>query len=192
MFNNNFKTFLRQMIAVSSEASNSNVRSLINIKGGQDKDIYRLTATVSFPNTPISNSYCKAWQAQAAGTSTVTNTSTPKYFGVIIGKGSTPPTVEDYNLADPLNLTSGNSVDCISGGMISTSNGNDVNGVTVTVTPTESTGDLTIRELGLVTGYSDTYLCVMIAREVLPEDVIVKVGESKTFTMSIDFNNFIG
>ena len=67
------------------------------------------------------------------------------------------------------------------------------NKVVVTGTYTNTTSETKIfKEIGLTTEgkYGNTYLSILLSRSVFPEPVVIPAGESKSFTITIDFNKF--
>ena len=67
------------------------------------------------------------------------------------------------------------------------------NKVVVTGTYTNDTSETKIfKEIGLATmsKYGSAYLSILLSRSVFPEPVVIPAGESKSFTITIDFNKF--
>ena len=68
------------------------------------------------------------------------------------------------------------------------------NKVVVTGTYTNGTSETKIfKEIGLSTRGEDTrgnYISILLSRSVFPEPVVIPAGESKSFTITIDFNKF--
>lgn len=67
------------------------------------------------------------------------------------------------------------------------------NKVVVTGTYTNTTSETKIfKEIGLSTVATNgsTYIAVLLSRSVFPEPVVIPAGESKSFTITIDFNKF--
>lgn len=118
---------------------------------------------------------------------TGTGTDDRGAIAIAIGKGTTPPTFEDYLIEDP--ITSGLT-------SISTSN-NVYNNYeyrlsnSVVFSETLFNGGLTdveINEVGLLsTGANNKFGCDLLTRDVLTTPIIIKPQEAKTITVSIDF-----
>ena len=102
---------------------------------------------------------------------------------IVLGTSDTTPTSLDYNITD--------AEFCPSGTVNVSSNKVIVTG-TYTNTTTESK---TFKEIGLIgaTQYLNNpngYYGVLYSRSVFPEPVVIPAGESKSFTITIDFNKF--
>lgn len=64
------------------------------------------------------------------------------------------------------------------------------NKVVVTGTYTNTTTNpITFKEIGLVMG-TNSSSAILLSRSVFPEPVVIPAGESKSFTITIDFNKF--
>ena len=102
---------------------------------------------------------------------------------IVLGTSDTTPTSSDYNITDAEFCTSGT---------VNVSK----NKVIVTGTYTNNkTESKTFKEVGLIgaTQYLDSpkgYYGVLYSRSVFPEPVVIPAGESKSFTITIDFNKF--
>lgn len=96
---------------------------------------------------------------------------------LLLGTGDTPESLEDYKLAE---LTTDYKV-LSSTKTLSGEYGKEA----VIYTRVVQTGEsvLTIKEQGLVLGLSG--FSILIARDVLPEPVVLQPGEKHTFTMTI-------
>ena len=100
---------------------------------------------------------------------------------ILLGTSDTTPTSSDYDIK--------NSVPCSSGTVKTLRNKVIVTG-TYTNNTTESE---TFKEIGLIGGtqYANSRYCgVLYSRSVFPEPVVIPAGESKSFTITIDFNKF--
>lgn len=102
--------------------------------------------------------------------------------GIALGSGTTQPTKEDYKIETPITtLTSSGASNNIrqSGVYLSdyiiTATQNVVN---------NTSNAITISEIGLFAG--DTSGCILLTRDVIAP-VTLAVGESKTFILSVDF-----
>lgn len=103
------------------------------------------------------------------------------YPAFIIGKGLTPPTVDDYTLEDP--ITSG-----FNANLAITYANNKINlAQTLTNTTSES---ITISEVGFKIGTANGNTCIfLVDRTLLDKPVTIAPNETKTIQYSIDFNN---
>ena len=105
-------------------------------------------------------------------------------IGVVLGSGTTPPTVDDYKMENAIteNLNAG--------GVTRSFNANTSNSSLTVVQPIVNIGTntITISEIGLfVKGYPTSKdSCILLSRDVIPP-VIIAPNESKTFVVTIDF-----
>ena len=100
---------------------------------------------------------------------------------IILGKSDTPPTVMDNNISDFERVVTGTHTTY-------------QNKVVVTGTYTNTATEAkTFKEIGLVIGSSNATsvpTAILLSRSVFPEPVVIPSGESKSFTITIDFNKF--
>ena len=108
----------------------------------------------------------------------------PNNKSIILGTSDTTPTSLDHDITD---------AEFCSSGTVNVSE----NKVVVTGTYTNTTTEnKTFKEIGLIGGTQYTsgsltgYLGVLYSRSVFPEPVVIPAGESKSFTITIDFNKF--
>lgn len=105
------------------------------------------------------------------------------YKQIILGTSDTPVKSIDTNIENPEPLISGTVV-------------SSQNKTVVTGTYTNNTSEpKTFKEIGLIGGYvkalgSSKVLPILYSRSVFPEPVVIPAGESKSFTITIDFNKF--
>jgi hypothetical protein len=118
---------------------------------------------------------------------TADNTSAwvTSYSYMVLGTGDTPPTVEDYKLSGELitSLTYQGQPTL-----------NDNNSLTYSILVTNNTKQpVTIKEVCLAIGTgtisSKSGAAVLLTRDVLPNPVTLNVGDSKTFSITIDFRS---
>lgn len=108
----------------------------------------------------------------------------PNNKSIILGTSNTTPTSLDHDITDAEFCKSG-TVDVSENKVVVTG--------TYTNTTTESK---TFKEIGLIGGTQYTNgsltgnLGVLYSRSVFPEPVVIPAGESKSFTITIDFNKF--
>lgn len=97
---------------------------------------------------------------------------------MLLGTGTTPPTIDDYKLASFVKLTVVNSDQTYY----------SRKGSILTYTRTfrnDLSEAVTITELGMYIGGPNTNKPYLIAREVLAEPVVIQSGESKAFTFTL-------
>ena len=117
---------------------------------------------------------------------TADNTSWPaSYSYMVLGTGDTPPTVEDYKLSGELitSLTYQGQPTL-----------NDNNSLTYSILVTNNTEQpVTIKEVCLAIGTepiaNNSGAAALLTRDVLPNPVTLNVGDSKTFSITIDFRS---
>lgn len=114
--------------------------------------------------------------------------ATSAAMGLVIGSGTTPPQLSDYKLENE--LTSGFTENT---GSLTFSTGKIIVQMTIT-----ATSALTINEAGIrvvisaQSADSTRDECsILLTRSVLPEPKVFQSGDTKTFTIEIDFNTFI-
>lgn len=101
---------------------------------------------------------------------------------IYLGTGNTAPTIDDYKL-------SGDLITGLTSQVQNTSATN--NSITFSATATNNTdAPVTIKEIGLGGYKSASGTCVvLLTRDVLPTPVTLNVGDSKTFSITIDFRS---
>lgn len=161
MLLNNFTSLLRNGIY----RNNPTIKDIDN----SDTTILNITS-LSYINPLATSSYVS--NAYSAGS-----------YGLVFGNGTTPPQLTDYNLEDVVETFTTSNTN------ISITNNKLILGQVVT-----ATSDMTISEVGvfLYTGsdYNKKKRCIL-TRTVLSEPVVLTSGQSKTFTVEIDFNSFV-
>lgn len=108
------------------------------------------------------------------------------YPYMVLGTGDTPPTVEDYKLSGELitSLTYQGQPTL-----------NDNNSLTYSILVTNNTEQpVTIKEVCLAIGTNivsanNSGAAALLTRDVLPNPVTLNVGDSKTFSITIDFRS---
>lgn len=120
-----------------------------------------------------------------SGTAYDSTSISPKNFSfqgceIYLGTGNVTPTIDDYKLSGELvtGLTSQ--------GQSTTANNNSITFSAIATNNTES--PVTIKEIGLG-GYYDAPFVVLLTRDVLPTPVTLNVGDSKRFSITIDFRS---
>ena len=99
------------------------------------------------------------------------------------GAGTTPPTIDDYKFSGDLVTP---TLVSASGTVYNGSNGSIFGMVVINQTQEA----MTINEIGLFLSV-DSYGCVMLTRDVLPQPVVLQPGESKGFQIYINTQSFI-
>jgi hypothetical protein len=101
---------------------------------------------------------------------------------IYLGTGNVTPTIDDYKLSGEL-ITS-----LVSQGLSTTANNNSITFSAIATNNTES--PVTIKELGLG-GYNTDNIpfVVLLTRDVLATPVTLNTGDSKTFSITIDFRS---
>lgn len=117
--------------------------------------------------------------------SSATASSALKCTQIFLGTDDTPVTINDHTLGNPIELDTTYATLSVS----------TTNNVTISQTFTNNTDEaVTIKELGLflyvtyTTSSTTTNKRVMMAREVLSTPITIGVGESKGFSMTLDFS----
>lgn len=101
---------------------------------------------------------------------------------IYLGTGNVTPTIDDYKLSGEL-ITS-----LVSQGLNTTANNNSITFSAIATNNTES--PVTIKELGLGGYNSSSEGCViLLTRDVLATPVTLNTGDSKTFSITIDFRS---
>lgn len=116
------------------------------------------------------------------GTSITTANFAFRGCEIYLGTGNVTPTIDDYKLSGELvtGLTSQ--------GKSTTANNNSVTFSAIATNNTES--PVTIKEIGLGGYYdSSTLFVVLLTRDVLATPVTLNTGDSKTFSITIDFRS---
>lgn len=101
---------------------------------------------------------------------------------IYLGTGNVTPTIDDYKL-------SGDLITGLTSQVQNTSATN--NSITFSATATNNTdAPVTIKEIGLGGYKTGSGNCVvLLTRDVLPTPVTLNVGDSKTFSITIDFRS---
>lgn len=115
------------------------------------------------------------------GTSVTTSNIHFSECEIYLGTGNVTPTIDDYKLSGELvtGLTSQEQY--------TTANNNSITFSAIATNNTES--PVTIKEIGLG-GYASNYTCVfLLTRDVLATPVTLNTGDSKRFSITIDFRS---
>lgn len=100
---------------------------------------------------------------------------------IYLGTGNVTPTIDDYKLSGELvtGLTSQEKS--------TTANNNSITFSAIATNNTES--PVTIKEIGLGGYFTSTPFVVLLTRDVLATPVTLNTGDSKTFSITIDFRS---
>lgn len=112
-----------------------------------------------------------------------TNVSDTLGIGLVIGSGTTPPTIDDYKMENAI------TTNLNAGGVTRSFNANTSNSSITVVQPIVNIGanTITISEIGLFARYDGASNgCMLLSRDVITP-VTIAPNESKTFVVSIDF-----
>lgn len=106
------------------------------------------------------------------------------YAGIALGTDDTPPVYTDTQIKTP-----------ITSGLVDVSNQTSIRGTTLTLTQTvrnDSTDTITVKEIGIFGAGSNKkdndYYRILYTRSVI--NVPILPGETKTFTISINYDKF--
>lgn len=101
---------------------------------------------------------------------------------IYLGTGNVTPTIDDYKLSGEL------VTDLTSQGQDTAANNNSITFSAIATNNTES--PVTIKEIGLGGYYNGNPVCVfLLTRDVLATPVTLNTGDSKRFSITIDFRS---
>lgn len=100
---------------------------------------------------------------------------------IYLGTGNVTPTIDDYKLSGEL------VTGLKSQGQSTTANNNSITFSAIATNNTES--PVTIKEIGLGGYYNGEPCVILLTRDVLATPVTLNVGDSKTFSITIDFRS---
>lgn len=141
-------------------------------------------AYMNFPQISGLSDDCGICTGAGNYDSTSIPTSTFAFQGCLIylGTGNVTPTIDDYKLSG--DLVTGLTPQAQS----TTANNNSITFSAIATNNTES--PVTIKEIGLGGYYASSTPCVfLLTRDVLTTPVTLNVGDSKTFSITIDFRS---
>lgn len=185
MLLNNFRRIL-----VNSVASSLSISSFDSMTG----EVKTTYGNIYYPKTA---SYKKTPNFSGMGTYSHIAITDTSYNGnyvpsnsfslnscyLFLGDGDIPPTIEDYKLSG--NLITG----LHSQSQLHTVNNNSI--VFSAIATNNTTNPVTIKEIGFGGTYSNVgdRCAVLLTRDVLPTPVTLNTGDSKTFSVTIDFRS---
>ena len=184
MLLNNFRRVLVNTISVSLSLSQINgMTGEIKTTGGI---VYKPSAQshMNFPQTMGLSSNCNICTSGTSYDSTGITIGSFNFSGceIYLGTGNVTPTIDDYKLSGELvtGLTSQEES--------TTANNNSITFSAIATNNTES--PVTIKEIGLGGYTTGAKACViLLTRDVLTTPVTLNVGDSKTFSITIDFRS---
>ena len=101
-------------------------------------------------------------------------------ISIVVGSGDVAPTYDDYKMGNPLNLSTVTQSYSTNGGVMTF----------VKTFKNDSGSEVTVKEVGLFGNPYDYPNCVVLTRTVLSSPVTIANGETKTFTVVVDWNKF--
>lgn len=181
MLLNNFRRVLVNTIADSLRLSEiGGMTREIKTTGG----VMYQSASMVYPQIGGLYSNCNICKSDTYYNSTTVTTSNVSFAGceIYLGTGNVTPTIGDYKLSGELitGLTSQKQS--------TTATNNSITFSAIATNNTES--PVTIKEIGLGGYFSGTGpFVVLLTRDVLATPVTLNVGDSKTFSITIDFRS---
>lgn len=185
MLLNNFRRVLVNTISDSLNLSQtSGMTGEIKTTGGE---VYKPTSS-NYIDLPTIGGLGASCNICTSGTNYNSTSITPGNFNFIkceiyLGTGNVTPTIDDYKLSGEL-ITS-----LVSQNLNTTVNNNSIIFSAIATNNTEN--PVTIKELGLG-GYYNTgniSFVILLTRDVLATPVTLNTGDSKTFSITIDFRS---
>ncbi len=183
MLLNNFRRVLVNTITDSLRLSQTmGMTGEIKTTGGT---VYKPSdkGYMDFPQTSSLSFDCNICTSSTNYDSTSIPTANFSFTGcqIYLGAGNVTPTIDDYKLSGEL------VTDLTPQKKSTTANNNSITFSAIATNNTES--PVTIKEIGLG-GYNSSIPCaVLLTRDVLTTPVTLNVGDSKTFSITIDFRS---
>lgn len=183
MLLNNFRRVLVNTISSRLRAQEMGMTAEIKTTGGT---VFKPSSQsfMDFPQISGLDSSCNICTSGSYYDSTSIVTGSFNFTGskIYLGTGNVTPTIDDYKLSGELvtGLTSQEQN--------TTANNNSITFSAIATNNTES--PVTIKEIGLGGYFSGgTPFVVLLTRDVLPTPVTLNVGDSKRFSITIDFRS---
>lgn len=183
MLLNNFRRVL--VNTISTNLSLSQIKGMtgeVKTTGGK---VYN-PSSQNYKDTPLINGLSSNCDICTSGTnynSTSIPTGNFNFLGcqIYLGTGNVTPTIDDYKLSGELvtGLTSQEQS--------TTANNNSITFSAIATNNTES--PVTIKEIGLGGYYNDPACVFLLTRDVLATPVTLNTGDSKIFSITIDFRS---
>lgn len=181
MLLNNFRRVLVNTISNRLRLSKMGMTGEIKTTGGA---VYEPTPQMDYPQIDGLGSVCNICTSSSNYDSTIIPTLQFNFQGceIYLGTGNVTPTIDDYKLSGEL-VTS-----LVSQAQNTTTNNNSITFSAIATNNTES--PVTIKEIGLG-GYSPgaAPCAFLLTRDVLATPVTLNTGDSKTFSITIDFRS---
>lgn len=183
MLLNNFRRVLVNTISERLRLSQTDgMTGEIKTTGGT---VYKPSASTNmdYPQIDGLSSNCNIC---TSGTNYNSTSITSGSFGftgcqIYLGTGNVTPTIDDYKLSGEL------VTGLKSQGQSTTANNNSITFSAIATNNTES--PVTIKEIGLGGYYNNEPCVILLTRDVLATPVTLNVGDSKGFSITIDFRS---
>lgn len=182
MLLNNFRRVLVNTISKSLTCQTMGMTGEIKSTGGA---VYKPASQndMVYPQIMGLKSYCNICTSAGNYDSTKITSGNFNFTGceIYLGTGNVTPTIDDYKLSGELvtGLTSQEKS--------TTANNNSITFSAIATNNTES--PVTIKEIGLGGYNGSTFFVVLLTRDVLATPVTLNTGDSKTFSITIDFRS---
>lgn len=180
MLLNNFRRILVNTISKDLMISEiAGMTGEVKTTGG---NVYR-PSTKSYPHIDGLGSNCNICTSSTNYNSTSISTANISLSGseIYLGTGNVTPTIDDYKLSGEL-ITSLRSQ-----GQRTTATNNSITFSAIAINNTES--PVTIKEIGLGGYYTSSPCVFLLTRDVLATPVTLNTGDSKRFSITIDFRS---
>ena len=180
MLLNNFRrvlvnTISRELVLISTNGMTGEMKTTMGL-------VYRPTQP-DYPSIAGRYSYCNICTSGKAYYSTEITTSLVSFYEyeIYLGTGNVTPTIDDYKL-------SGELVTGLTSQVQNTSaTNNSFTFSAIAINNTES--PVTIKEIGLGGNTNGATGVFLLTRDVLATPVTINVGDSKTFSITIDLRS---
>lgn len=144
------------------------------------------SSSMSYPEISGLSTNCNICTSSTSYDSTSITTGGLGFSGceIYLGTGNVTPTIDDYKLSGEL------VTGLISQEQSTTANNNSITFSAIATNNTES--PVTIKEIGLggyATGTGTKACVILLTRDVLATPVTLNTGDSKTFSITIDFRS---
>lgn len=181
MLLNNFRRVLVNTITSDLRLTQTNgMTGELKTTGGA---VYKNSNYINSPEMSGLSSYCNICTSGTNYDGTTAPSGNFMFQGcqIYLGTGNVTPTINDYKL-------SGELITGLTSQRQDTSATN--NSITFSAIATNNTeSPVTIKEIGLGGYYSNTPCVFLLTRDVLPTPVTLNTGDSKRFSITIDFRS---
>lgn len=182
MLLNNFRRVL--VNTMSDRLSLSQIDGMTGELKTTGGSVYKPTSTyIDIPPISGLGSKCNICTSGTNYNSTSIPTGNFNFTGceIYLGTGNVTPTIDDYKLSGEL-ITS-----LVSQEQSTTANNNSITFSAIATNDTKS--PVTIKEIGLGGYYNNPNCVFLLTRDVLATPVTLNTGDSKTFSITIDFRS---